>query len=164
MSESGSILDSRDVNTHTPEFEDRWGLKEARPESEPKIIVEIGCNNQPVVASPFRTVYNNERHIGIDPEGEFSKKVAEIKTRRAGRQNNFEYRVASFETELAKFNDNSIDELICHNVIGDPRFTEGEKSLDLFGVLIRESERVLKNNGKIIFVEDFTPQVLEIVL
>lgn len=123
--------------------------KEAEPQIK-KVFIELGSGNAPVSWAGKKEFDENEIYVGIDRA---SADLLEAKERmeEVGAENkNIHFVQTNIKTLPLK--NHSADEVFLGNVLGDPSIKDAEK--DKF---IEEAKRVLKENGRIVIKETYTP-------
>ncbi|MBI4033266.1 MAG: hypothetical protein HY377_02020 [Candidatus Blackburnbacteria bacterium] len=138
---------------------------EAPERSLPKrVILDVGSGAYPFpVGLRQRKIQKGEIYIGIDPDTRHAKENFRLVSDKragatAGEGKGF---MAIGVGERLPLRNNSVDEVVIANVIGDPKIT-GRPQVDLLSAspvkgIIHEIARVLKDNGQAHVVESNTP-------
>lgn len=125
------------------------------PEDQLKVTVEIGARGDPAFILQERPLEPNELYICIDSSefGPHSIELDQIMSESEEGEKNY-LNIDANATNMSFLKDNSVNEVVMTNVLGDP---VNNYDSDILRQLILESIRILKKDGKAIFTETLTP-------
>ncbi len=140
---------------------ERFGAKHERREDVPeKLIVEVGSGSLPLFTdsqSEYRDTFDGSsaRYIGIDLDFSELTHGKELQSRSdadAGRETNKNISYVQAKAEALPLRNESVDEFLLRNVLGDPDIPVEEKRK-----AINEAARVMKPGGILKIIEVYTP-------
>lgn len=132
-------------------------LKENLIEKEKKIILEIGTGELPIVShnsgigKKIRDDAEN-LYIALEETRDIEESKKESQYRKWKGVHDLRTLFIKGDAIHAPFKDNTIDEVILRNVVGDP-------DIKLLHLIIPEINRILKRQGQMTIVELYTPDV-----